>query len=475
MEESKKLSEILTDVINGIKRNETKITFIGSEDKQLLNESLKKLQKKLGENGFNARYFIIPDKDSAYFSNKKTYLTEILDELMENKEESKIETKNGKDQPEIQTEEVKNLMNGLGAMFKNLMPALNSISDNLNEDIGESTEENPDEDGSVNIDVEENQDKNSMGKLNKYKVDFQKTNNNMKINWEDEEETEENIETEPPDLDSGLNNTQENNEELEFEGEENPEEIEGNVEEMMNMLKDQLGPMIGNLSNMFGNLSEKIKDLEGDLDEIADDIEKSDDDTYYIDDTENEREENIEKNETKDETDEKITEEIPNLSDLSNLFGNLTNQLKNLGMVSEDSEDNDEKFHEDKEENNQNIRDKMENKNDSLTSDPRNDLNSVLTSKENSDFFEELIEKLEVISKSINPLILLIENINNSSELTYNVFEEILMNHKSIPLILIAGYDLESIKKSNTQHFNKNLRLLLTKYKIDGLGLDVRL
>lgn len=293
--------------------------------------------------------------------------------------------------------------------------------------------------------INENKESNFSPQLkgtNPYK------NGKMTIEWEDGEDSE------------GLDDNENKNTQIEIESDNKSEKnsdldtdaFAETIQSMVGMLGNQLG-------NIFSGIQDKLKSIDNQLNEIERDIENQPEENEKDINGDKKTEENIENN-SYAELDEisKSFDEIKNkmASSLSSPF----DILKNLQSIVPQNID---------------VNNKIEESSQSLLSeDIRNTRQSNSNSKEFFAYLNELIEMLLDFTTRKNRLVLILEGLDNADEGLFRAFEQIISKYNTTPLTIIGTY-LINYKKQGTIRgiSNKNLRLLLTNFKLDNTGREI--
>ncbi|MCP4760881.1 MAG: hypothetical protein GY870_03805 [archaeon] len=443
-DKKEKIEELLSDLKVYIDIKSTRVIFIGYEDypsKEIfLKEISNDIQERLGINMYN---FNFPSINSEYFATKKTYLTEIIDFFLE--EDFPNENLQEKTIKDIENP-INQLMEGLGDIINKTLPNISEttkVIKNLESDFKD-----------INNQEQKSEERKPM------KVQWDDDEDNLpkeRLKWvssgEVEEEEEEEEDRAEKVIELGENNEIDN------------EELQENIEGMVDMLQNSLGPMMGKLTEIFTGLSDQMKSLDGELESIENGIKKED---WH------EIEENLNKNLEENE------ENISNIKQNINLSNELPFDLKEINPLSilkeltnsmqSEIENNTNSIKNTS--NDQNI--ETNNKNpSSLTNNRANNKKIPSNPQENSDFIAKIVQKIRNITQTKSPLLLMLEDLDQAQELTFNIIEEILMNHRDIPLYILTTYSLakDSARGSKKRAINnKYLRLLLAKFKIDKLG-----
>jgi hypothetical protein len=422
---------------------------------------LQELSEKIELLGFPSHNIQLTRIEHGYYDKYRTYITKIVDKIAgtitDLEGEGSSETTTG-DSDESSTEAsgdgsnpIEQMMSGLGEIFKNIMPQMGNMSD-LMKNLGGA-----------------NTDLFDTMKTQTPKNDDDQEDQTKKINleWDDftedqESNDNESEDAEEEDLDEENEESSESNEESLESNEESPEvnseEIQENISDMVDMLKDKLGPMMQNLTGMFGKLFEGMKDLsiDGEGKTNNEEGEEEEESESLESDTEDFKEDTEDDNAEGTDTEDRINEDEE---------GSNT-----------DSDDWDIKIHRD------DASSKVKHtknhpteriSNGSFTDDQRNLISKKLQTEEMSVFMETIIAKIIELSQKSNPLVVFIDDLDRGDEYVFYVIERLLMQHKDIPLMLVGGYTTTQIGERGDE--NKNLRLLLTKFKIEKLGKVIKL
>lgn len=294
---------------------------------------------------------------------------------------------------------------------------------------------NPENSGKMTIDWDE-EDNSESEKLNETNIEVENVNNDDKSN----------------DLDTNA--------------------FADAIQSMVGMLSSQLG-------NIFSGIQDKLKSIDSQLSEIEKDIE---DPSYEIEKGTKSKDQKSEKNDVDYELNEitKSLNEIKN--NMSNSLNNPLDLFKNLQSFASQEKDNLQYNRlQNIESENYNSNKKAINYNNKINSRPeslilediRNNIQSNSNKKDFLSYLNELTELLISIASQKKRIILILDRLDNADEGFFMILEQILMKQK-VSLTIIGTYIINYSRKDAIRGIsNKNLRLLLTNFKLDKIGREI--
>lgn len=244
------------------------------------------------------------------------------------------------------------------------------------------------------------------------------------------------------------------------------------IQSMVGMLGSQLG-------NIFSGIQDKLKSIDSQLSEIEKDIE---DPSYEIEKGTNSKDQKSEKNDVDYELNEitKSLNEIKN--NMSNSINNPLDLFKNLQSFASQEKDNLQNNRlQNIESENYNSNKKAINYNNKINFRPeslilediRNNIQSNSNKKDFLSYLNELTELLINIASQKKRIILILDRLDNADEGFFMILEQILMKQK-VSLTIIGTYIINYLRKDAIRGIsNKNLRLLLTNFKLDKIGREI--
>lgn len=431
------------DILRALRDNEQKkpmnLVLLEYEDSEKKNFFISDLIAELESDNFLPFYFKIPDMTARYGEGDGIYFAEIL-ETIENEQFGSSETNANQMEicdDQVSDEEGQRAIEGMTKMFTELFPKILQTIDYEEEGLLDDEEDVSSDGSRINI---RNEDK---------EIREESDENIMEIDWVEAKTTEESEidESEGTQMDQEGISTGNLNSDTDHDAQEILFEEDMSMEadalnEALNGIIKGLGPQLG---GVFGSLKSTLDGMEDSLKQMEEEIKE------------------LEEDEVEEMVGKDDLEELPefpagqaNQVNPFDLLGQLFGSMGNLPQKAVEASD----------------------KSSEKEREPTNNAIKPAIKQEvpKEILIEQIMDKLGILGAELSPLILVLDDIQKENQLFYEILDRIIEKRGDLNIKIIGIHPAGSIQMRNDKYrFNKNLRLLSTRLRIDNIGKKIKI